>query len=519
MSNNFLSIKTQTNSKRYASLILFSIFAIGMIISWMLVITPILKNDNSAFENIREYIGEDRYAESIGEELSEPIISSDFVEYKIVSSNGNILEIDSSYLTTDIVTGEKIYENHHTWFVDSTTRKHADNDEWYFTFPTDVKKQDYQLIDPNMEVPTIFVFEGTKQIGDLEVYMFSCESIGDDFSKAWQEFAPTTVYGDQTCKTSIEPTTGKTIQFLITWDMYVINDGQHVSVEIGQAETTKFSERILLQSAIETKQLFYIYDTIIPILLGLIFGAIFFVILYSNISKEKERIIIEQLKKLQKTEKISAIGQLSSRFAHDVRNPLTVIKASMGIIKNNTEIKEKYGKLFVPIDESIERINHQVSNVLDFIQQKPLKIETIKLSEIIHSAIKSIEIPKEISVETNLSDQKIEGDQHMIRIVFINIIMNAVQAIGKKSGIIQIDVDSKLDSKFTKITISNSGEEIPKKVLPKIFEPLFTTKQEGTGLGLSSCKNIIEQHGGTIDVANNPTRFMIILPKISKEKQ
>jgi len=134
------------------NLMLFFLIGTALILGWMFIAVPILKNDSAAFENIREYVGKDSYAKNVGDDLSEPVISKDFVEYKIVNSNGNILEIESIYVTIDIVTNEKIYENHKTYFVDSTTRKHVDNDLSYFIFPTNVQKQNYLLLDPNMEV-------------------------------------------------------------------------------------------------------------------------------------------------------------------------------------------------------------------------------------------------------------------------------------------------------------------------------------------------------------------------------
>ena len=499
--------------KNSINLILFSIVGGLLVVSWVLVATPFLKNDSAAFENIREYIGEDAHAENIGDELSTPIISKDFVEYKIVDKKNDVLEIKSSYITTDIVTDEKIYENYNTYFVDSITRKHVGNEKYYFIFPTNVQKQNYLLIDPNMEVPATFVFDGTKFIDDLEVYEFSCENIGADFSNAWSKFAPKVVYGDQTCKTSIEPITGKTVQFLITWDMYVIEDGKHISIELGESKTTEFTERILLQSAIDTKQLFYVYDVVIPVFLIVLLISIFFVILYNRRSNEKGRIIIRQLKELQKTEKIRTIGELSSRMSHDIRNPLTVIKTTLDLIRKNTVLDKKYVNYFTMTDKAIQRISHQVDNVLDYVQQKPLKLQKARLSEIIDFSLESLHIPNNIQIEKIIGDDEIICDSNMIMIVFINIITNAIHAIGNNEGKIQISIDGRSDENMVKIKISNDGDDIPDDALPKIFEPLFTTKQEGTGLGLASCKSIVEQHGGTITVNNNPTTFTIILPR------
>jgi len=140
-----------------------------------------------------------------------------------------------------------------------------------------------------VEFPATFVFEETKFIDDLEVYVFSCESFADDFSEGFLDYAPTKIYGDQTCKTSIEPITGKTVQWEITWDMYAIQDGSHVSIAIGGTETTVFTEQILLQSAKDTKNIFSIFDFVIPTFMLLILGASFSTGVYIKKSKEKEK--------------------------------------------------------------------------------------------------------------------------------------------------------------------------------------------------------------------------------------
>jgi signal transduction histidine kinase len=89
-------------------------------------------------------------------------------------------------------------------------------------------------------------------------------------------------------------------------------------------------------------------------------------------------------------------------------------------------------------------------------------------------------------------------------------ILNAIQAIGENRGIINIRAKKKQDN--VEIKIEDSGPGIANNIIDKIFEPLFTTKQEGTGLGLASCKSIIEQHKGTITVSSKPTTFTVVLP-------
>ena len=118
--------------------------------------------------------------------------------------------------------------------------------------------------------------------------------------------------------------------------------------------------------------------------------------------------------------------------------------------------------------------------------------------------------PENIKVTISKQDLLVVFDAQKIEVVFTNILRNAVQAIGNKDGTININVSQQPG--FAIIEFADSGQGIAEGDLPRIFDPLFTTKQEGTGLGLSSCKNIVEQHGGKIEVLLNPTRFQIYLP-------
>lgn len=215
-----------------------------------------------------------------------------------------------------------------------------------------------------------------------------------------------------------------------------------------------------------------------------------------------------------KQEKLSSIGELSSRLAHDIRNPLTVIKGTLDFIKiKNKNLTPEDIEKFDRIDTAIYRMTHQIDNVLDFIKGKPLKLSLYPLQEIIDSVLLDISKPGGITIQTEDTDIGIECDSEAMKIVLINLIVNAIQSIGDK-GVIKIS--SKIEDDKAIITVADSGPEIPESELANIFEPLYTTKQEGTGLGLASCKSLVEQHHGTITFHNNPKRFEIVLPQIPK---
>ena len=212
-----------------------------------------------------------------------------------------------------------------------------------------------------------------------------------------------------------------------------------------------------------------------------------------------------------KKEKLAVIGQLSSNIAHDIRNPLGAIKNSGVIIdKENKDDNEIISRELKRINISVRRISHQVEEVLNYVRTTPMILKSHSINQTLQEAIDTLDIPQNISINIPKNDIIIKFDHEKILIVFINIILNAIQSIGGKNGIITITT-SETSSNIT-IEFENSGPNISSNDLKHIFDTLFTTKLEGTGLGLSSCKNIVEQHNGEIYATSNPVIFSIKLP-------
>lgn len=213
---------------------------------------------------------------------------------------------------------------------------------------------------------------------------------------------------------------------------------------------------------------------------------------------------------LLKSEKLSAIGQLASRLAHDIRNPLSVIKNTVEIAKKNKALDEKTISQLDRIDRATSKINYQISDTLDFVRTTPLQIKENSIKQILSLVVDRIEKPSIVTINLPESDRTIKCDAEKLEVVIANLITNSIQAMDG-DGTINIRVND--HDKFHTLEIEDSGPGIPENVLPKIFEPLFTTKPKGTGLGLATVKNIIEQHNGSVYVKNNPTIFTIHLPK------
>ncbi|HET7337662.1 MAG TPA: ATP-binding protein, partial [Candidatus Nitrosotalea sp.] len=221
-----------------------------------------------------------------------------------------------------------------------------------------------------------------------------------------------------------------------------------------------------------------------------------------------------------KTQRLSAIGELSARIAHDLRNPLSVITNTLEIIKiQNPNLKESNQEKFDRIERAVKRMTHQIEEVMEYVVPRPLDLQKASLLDIIKSAALNVKI-NETEIHLPQNDLSVVCDAEKLEIVFTNLLLNATQAMnnsGKiflriKEGVINNDKNKD----FAIIEIEDTGPGIPKNLLTRIFDPLFTTRQIGTGLGLASCKNIVEKHGGYIDIktkVNHGTTFIINMPK------
>ena len=244
------------------------------------------------------------------------------------------------------------------------------------------------------------------------------------------------------------------------------------------------------------------------------FGGIALAIVISMQKESKQKV---------KTEKLAVIGELAARLNHDLRNPLSVIKNATFLLRHELDDSrnelddsknERIENILEKMDNSIYRMSHQVDDVLNYVRPVILEKKSHSLSTIIQDSIDRIEIPRNITIKLPHDNCKILCDNEKLEIVFVNLLTNALQAL-EEAGVITISFDdSKKD--FTIIEINDNGPGMDSQTLSQIFEPLFTTKQLGTGLGLPSCKSLVENQGGKISVSSTEgigTTVRIQIPK------
>ncbi len=232
---------------------------------------------------------------------------------------------------------------------------------------------------------------------------------------------------------------------------------------------------------------------------------------------------ITERKKLEyqifQTEKLAAIGQLAAGMAHEVNNPLFVISGRLEMILAEKRLSAKLKEELNIINTQADRIRKLIDRFLKFSRKTTPKLEELDINEVIESVLPFLTYHKlpaakvDIEKRLNVDLPPIKGDLNQLQEVFVNLLINAYQAM-PEGGTITIKTSNFMNS-FAQIIISDTGRGIAQEDLKNIFMPFFSTKRDGTGLGLSICYNIIKSHNGFIDIetkVNKGTTFIIKLP-------
>jgi len=209
-----------------------------------------------------------------------------------------------------------------------------------------------------------------------------------------------------------------------------------------------------------------------------------------------------------RSEKLAAIGQMSGGVAHDLRNPLGAIKNAVymlkkrltadGIIDENPKM-QKYLEI---IDQQIARSNRIITDLMSFARVSAPTLTSTRLDEVIEESLATMDKNENITLSTfvdqNLHPVMADGEQ--LQRVFLNLANNAQDAMidGGKLIINAVSVNNHVE-----ISFSDTGSGITDENIQRIFDPLFTTKTKGTGLGLAVCQEIVMRHGGSIEVTRN----------------
>jgi signal transduction histidine kinase len=226
---------------------------------------------------------------------------------------------------------------------------------------------------------------------------------------------------------------------------------------------------------------------------------------------------------LVQSHKLSAIGTLTSGVAHELNNPINNITLTAAMLKEDFQTLGDEERIDMVNDlvEQAGRAQRIVRNLLDFARESEITTQKLDLAEVLRGAtslaanqIRLSGARITLDMPTNLP--AIHGDKQSLSQVFVNLLLNALDAVGK-GGKVRIAAESKHDPGWVHVTVSDDGHGIAAHALPYIFDPFFTTKPrgKGTGLGLSVSLGIVRQHGGDIRVQSEPgkgTTVTVLLP-------
>lgn len=237
---------------------------------------------------------------------------------------------------------------------------------------------------------------------------------------------------------------------------------------------------------------------------------------------------MRELRRLQeeirRKEKLAAIGNLAAGVAHEIRNPLSSIKGFAKYFEGRSAQGSEEQELAKVMAKEVDRLNRVITELLDLVRPVDLRIKSVDINEVIEHSLYLIRQDAEVKniaihFDANPQLPLIEIDPDRFTQALLNLYLNAIQAIGS-GGTLNVIVKS-ISGSGLKISVQDSGKGIPPEDLANIFNPYFTTKASGTGLGLAVVQKVIEQHQGKITVTSNPqsgTHFDMTIPLEHKVK-
>jgi signal transduction histidine kinase len=229
----------------------------------------------------------------------------------------------------------------------------------------------------------------------------------------------------------------------------------------------------------------------------------------------------------RRSERLAALGQLSAGLAHEIRNPLGIIKGSAEMLSQRVQTTEPLAaELAGYISTEVNRLSALVSRFLDF--ARPLRVEAraCAVPEIVDRALRDVAVNwsgRDIKVERQYERELPPAavDENLCEQVFVNVIQNAYDAMSETGGRLRVSIAAgrRGERQGIEVRVSDSGPGIPADLREQIFNPFFTTKKSGVGLGLSIVSKIVDEHHGSIQVLNHQAiggesgaSFLIFLP-------
>jgi two-component system NtrC family sensor kinase len=235
--------------------------------------------------------------------------------------------------------------------------------------------------------------------------------------------------------------------------------------------------------------------------------------------EEKSLQLLNTQKDLAQAERLAGIGLLASGVAHEINNPLAIIRGNAELLEMSARLDDADQSEVETIIQQVGRVERIVSNLLTFARTKKKVIRPFPIEALLDDILN--QIGHQIALDTHITERRyqtaggdIEGDEDQLRQVFTNLIVNGLQAM-ETGGTLTVSTGVDQKAGCCSVTIGDSGPGISAEVREKLFTPFFTTKPRGTGLGLAVSYGIVKDHGGDIRVESTAGRgavFTVLLP-------
>ncbi len=243
---------------------------------------------------------------------------------------------------------------------------------------------------------------------------------------------------------------------------------------------------------------------------------------------EANRRLIEVQAEARRAERLAALGQLSAGLAHEIRNPLGVIKGSAEMLGRNLgDAPPVAVELAGYISSEVNRLNALIARFLDFARPSRIELHPVDIAAIADRALDSarLQFPESpVTVEKRFSANlpPVNADEQLCEQAILNLVINAYQAMDGRPGTLEFSIapaSNHAGQPGVEITVADTGPGVPEELREQIFNPFFTSKKDGVGLGLAIVAKIVDDHRGTIRLDPNSERgasFRVFLPAASK---
>ncbi len=247
-------------------------------------------------------------------------------------------------------------------------------------------------------------------------------------------------------------------------------------------------------------------------LLYVALGALGMIILFAVLIILAVRQLFAVETRLHQQTRLAHLGQMAAMVAHEIRNPLSIIKGSADVLRRKYSSEEN--ELFDFIPEEIDRLNRLVNEFLQFARQKEPNLQPTNPAEVITPLVDQLN-DERISAHFEPSLPKVQLDRDAFKQIILNILENARQATGDQGNILVRGYTVSQRSLRCVIEVKDDGVGMPRETLEKIFDPFFSTRATGSGLGMAITKQLVEQMNGQISVESQPnqgTTVKLIFP-------